>query len=107
VITYDAYMAPEQLAGEPTTAAADQFGLGVTLVELATGARPFAGELPWHLLESIRGGPSLDGLADDLRVIAARAIAFDARDRFASVEDLRLAIADAQQRRPRTTAVDL
>jgi serine/threonine-protein kinase len=102
-----AYMAPEQLAGAPTTAVADQFGLGVTLVELITGTRPFAGELPWSLLESIRVEPRLDGLDDDLREIAARVLAFNAGDRFASVEDLRLAIADAQRRRPLTTSVDL
>ena len=102
-----AYMAPEQLAGEPITAAADQFGLGVTLVELIIGTRPFDGELPWHLLESIRRGPRLDGLDDDLRAIVARVLAFDASDRFDSVEALRLAIADAQRRRPHTTAVDL
>ena len=34
------YMAPEQLAGEPVTAAADQFGLGVLLVELVDGSAP-------------------------------------------------------------------
>ena len=102
-----AYMAPEQLAGEPTTSAADQFGLGVTLVELVTGARPFIGELPWTLLESIRSAPGLDGLDDDLHAIAARALAFDARDRFDSVDDLRRAIAEAQHRRPFATAVDL
>jgi hypothetical protein len=63
--------------------------------------------LPWSLLESIRSDPKLDGLDDDLREIAARVLAFNAGDRFASVEDLRLAIADAHRRRPLTTSVDL
>ncbi|HEX4416514.1 MAG TPA: serine/threonine-protein kinase [Kofleriaceae bacterium] len=102
-----AYMAPEQLAGEPIAGAADQFGLGVTLVELVAGARPFAGELPWTLLESIRGGPRLDGLDADLAAIAARALAFDARDRYASIDELRRAVAEAQRARAPATAVDL
>ena len=101
------YMAPEQLAGEPITGAADQFGLGVTLVELVTGARPFAGATPWALLDAIRGGAQLAGLAPDLAAIATRMLAFEARDRYASVEDARRAIAEAQRGRAPATAIDL
>ena len=100
------YMAPEQLAGDPVTAAADQFGLGATLVELVTGARPFPGETPWVLLDQIRAGASFE-LADDLRAIAMRALAFSAADRFASIEDMRHAIADAQRARPPAGVVEL
>ncbi len=99
-----AYMAPEQLAGEPVTAAADQFGLAVMLVELVTGARPFAGETPWALLEAVKAGPRLDALAPDLAAIAGRALAVDARDRFASTGELAIAIAAAQLHRARVTA---
>jgi serine/threonine-protein kinase len=102
-----AYMAPEQLAGEPVLAAADQFGLAVTLVELVTGARPFAGETPWALRDAIRAGAELADLAPDLAAIAGRALAFDARDRHASIDELRCAIADAQRRRAPATALDL
>jgi serine/threonine-protein kinase len=102
-----AYMAPEQLAGEPVTAAADQFGLAVMLVELVTGARPFAGESPWALLEAVKAGPQLDALAPDLAAIAARALAVAARDRFASTRELAAAIAAAQLGRPRITADEL
>jgi serine/threonine-protein kinase len=100
-------MAPEQLAGDPLTAAADQFGLGVTLVELVAGARPFVGENPWQLRDAIQAGADITGLAADLAAIAARALAFDARDRYGSVDELRGAIAAAQQRRPLATAADL
>jgi serine/threonine-protein kinase len=100
------YMAPEQLAGDPVTAAADQFGLGATLVELVTGARPFPGESPWALLDEIRGAP-LYRLTDDLHAIATRALAFTASDRFASIEDMRHAIADAQRMREPAGVLDL
>ena len=101
------YMAPEQLAGEPVTAAADQFGLAVTLVELVTGDRPFAGESPWALLDAIRAGAPLATLAADVRAIAQRAFAFDARDRFASIEEMRAAVADAQRARVPAGIVEL
>ena len=101
------YMAPEQLAGDPVTAAADQFGLGATLVELVTGRRPFPGESPWSLLDQIRAGAALDDVASDLRAIASRALAFAARDRFASIEDMRCAIADAQRVREPAGVVEL
>lgn len=100
-----AYMAPEQLAGEAVTAAADQFGLAVTLVELVSGARPFAAESPWALLDEIRAGAQLD-LAEDLARIARRALAFAAADRYASLGELIEAIADARRRRPPISAAD-
>ena len=105
-----AYMAPEQLAGEPVTAAADQFGLGVTLVELVTGARPFAGPhetSPWTLRDAIRRGPSATlPLAPDLAAIIEHALAFSASDRYGSLAELVAQIADARARRTTITASD-
>ena len=100
-----AYMAPEQLAGEPVTAVADQFGLAVTLVELVAGARPFVETQPWALLDEIRRGSAL-AISPDLAAIARRALAFDAGDRFATLVDLAEAVAEARARRPRVTPVD-
>ncbi len=107
-----AYMAPEQLAGEPVTAAADQFGLAVTLVELLAGHRPFPGQdqdrAPWQLLEEIRASPPmLDGIALELQPIIARALSIDARARFASVDELRRSLAVIQRTRAPVGAAEL
>jgi eukaryotic-like serine/threonine-protein kinase len=101
------YMAPEQLAGEPVTASADQFGLAVMLVELITGRRPFTGETPWAVLDAIRQGPALEGLAGDVHAIATCALAAAPAARFESIEALRLALAAVQSQRPRVGPVEL
>jgi hypothetical protein len=48
-----AYMAPEQLRGEPADARADIFAFGVMAYELATGSHPFGGSDPAALVERL------------------------------------------------------
>jgi serine/threonine-protein kinase len=51
------YLAPEQLAGEATSAATDVFVLGVLAYELVTGQRAYRGETPAQVAQAILAGP--------------------------------------------------
>src|SRR5438552_3901936 len=46
-----AYMAPEQLLGQPISNRADIFSFGVTAYELLTNQKPFPGETPAQILQ--------------------------------------------------------
>jgi serine/threonine-protein kinase len=100
-----AYAAPEQLAGEPITAAVDLYALGVVLHELLTGQRPFCDNrrssaeradfgrasariAPGHA-ESVAGLTTLQlrrALSGDLDAIIAKALEVDHLRRYASAE---------------------
>ena len=71
-----AYMAPEQLAGIPASAASDSYALGVMLFELLAGRRPHQGASLGELLKAISSEPpaALARLRPDLPASAVAAV---------------------------------
>jgi serine/threonine-protein kinase len=89
-----AYMAPEQLAGQPASTASDVYGLGATLFELVTGRRPFAGTTLPDVVYQILSQPTPRASAmnpavpADLDEVVARAMARDTAQRYPSAAHL-------------------
>jgi serine/threonine-protein kinase len=90
-----AYLSPEQIAGGSPTAKSDQFALGVVLVEMLTGTRPFDGDDVATTLERIRSAqaPDLSAVPEPFASIARRCLAADPADRFADTHALFAALA--------------
>ena len=97
-----AYMAPEVLAGEPATAASDQFSLAVTTITALTGRRPHQvtrdGDDFRITKRQSNDEPKLDR---HVRATLDRALADDPTDRFASLDDFARGLAPPQSRWPR------
>lgn len=87
------YMAPEQLAGAPATAASDTYALGVMLFELLSGRRPHQADTLGELLRATasQAPASLAQLRPDLPAPAVAAVeqllAPDPAQRPADLED--------------------
>lgn len=87
------YMAPEQLAGEPVNAAADQYAFCVAMYRAACGVAPFSGSTPEELLASMTAHepakPARDRRVPSwLRAVLARGLAPAAAARFPSMTEL-------------------
>lgn len=92
------YASPEQLAGEPPTAASDVYGLGVLLYRLLTGHEPFKGPrfapTKTRLAERVRLTESIDQpsasskLDADLLAILRKAMDYSAPARYRTVESM-------------------
>ncbi|MEV4107586.1 serine/threonine-protein kinase [Nonomuraea sp. NPDC049695] len=75
-----AFMAPEQVRGEPLTPAADVFAWGGVIAFAGTGRLPFGGGAPGEVLYRItQEGPRLDGLDEGIRQVVERTLAKDPR----------------------------
>jgi eukaryotic-like serine/threonine-protein kinase len=85
-----AYMSPEQTMGKTLDHRTDVWSLGVVLVEMVTGGRPFAGEnitgMMWEILN--KPPTATDNLPSALQPIVYRALAKDPGQRYPSCEPM-------------------
>lgn len=94
------YMAPEQVRGASVGPLCDVYALGVVLFELLSGQKPYVGSSTAELAyQIVHGAPrslsSLrDGLPSALCKIVAQAMARAEVERFASVQQLRMALSE-------------
>lgn len=87
-----AYMSPEQLRGEPATAASDIFALGVLLAEISSGAHPFGGRGAATFAKVLTQEPDLGAMPAALRPVIAGCISKAADERFRSAHEARAAL---------------
>jgi eukaryotic-like serine/threonine-protein kinase len=88
-----AYMAPEQAEGRALDECSDVFSFGAVLYEMLSGNRAFGGDSTAQVLSAVlRDDPSPLQVPADLQRIVGRCLAKLPRDRFQSMEELRVAL---------------
>ena len=102
-----AYMAPEQLRGEPASPASDQFAFGVVLYEALFGHRPFAGGSVGALMQAIEAGKMARparkrALPGPVLAVIRRALALDPTRRYPDMPALLTALRSARRAHWRT-----
>ena len=85
------YRAPERIRGAAPDARSDIFAVGVCLYEMIAGKRPFAGGAPVDEVASILGKPPAP-IRARCGPVLARALAKDPKRRFASADEMRVAL---------------
>ena len=89
VLGTDAYLAPEQAAGEPVTSAADIYSLGAVAYELLMGRTPHTFESLADLTQKQRQPPPrLRGVEPHVERAVLRALSFRPADRQRSASEL-------------------
>jgi serine/threonine-protein kinase len=89
-----AYLAPEQVRGEPPTPASDLYSLGIVLYEMLTGAVPFQGDSAARILMRHINDPVPDPAATGVEVprgvvaLLRRLLEKQPADRFASAPEV-------------------
>lgn len=98
IIGTGGYMAPEQVLNEPVDGRTDIYTLGIVMFEVLTGRLPFGGASTFELLKDHvqRPAPNLPyselGLPLELDAVVQRALAKSPWQRFATMDELRLAV---------------
>ncbi len=96
-----AYMAPEQVMGQPVDGRADLYSLGVILYELTTGRRPFQGENLAAMFRAITSDAPVapkqinPEIPDSLSAIILKAINKNPEDRFATGQEFAATLQNA------------
>jgi len=106
-----AYMAPEQLRGEPADTGSDVWALGVVLYEMANGERPFKGNTGFELSSEILSStppplaPGPEGShSTGLQGVVDRCLEKDTGPRFPSAGEVREALEMAGMAVPEASA---
>jgi serine/threonine-protein kinase len=105
------YISPEQAQGNEPDQRSDLYGLGVVLYELLVGRPPFAGETQIatamkHLKEQPPPLRSIKaGVPRALEGVIMKALAKDPNERYASADEMRVALEGAGGRSPGTIAI--
>jgi hypothetical protein len=92
------YMAPEHFAGAEIDARTDQYAYGLTAYELVAGKHPggvLAGPVDVPALDAL-----VPGVSRGVAQVIARAMATKPEDRFASMDELAVALEDALAGKP-------
>lgn len=96
-----AYMAPEQLRGQPGDMRSDIWAMGVVLYEMVAGKRPFHGQTSYELVSAILNEP-LPQLpaktSPQLRMVIERCLSKDPARRCARADEIRAALESAPTR---------
>jgi TolB-like protein/Tfp pilus assembly protein PilF len=94
------YMAPEVLRGEPPTARADMWALGVVLFEMASGKLPFRAQTSFEVMAAILHEPAQrlpSSVLPGLRAIIQRCLEKDPTRRYARAGEVRAALELVQE----------
>jgi serine/threonine protein kinase/sugar lactone lactonase YvrE len=102
-----AYMAPEQIQGEPVDARSDIFSFGVVFYEMLTGRMPFRDEHDAAVMYSIlnEDPASIPDAPAEIQHIVNRTLEKDPADRYQSADDLLIDLRRIKKRTGRVSRV--